>query len=458
MRVRLVLVFLVPLVGAFLVLGGAYAWSLARTLQQEFNVEQLGDLSYFGTSARQALRSGNTSVIQSEMDRHRELYGTNLAVVDRAGVIWVSSGFPSPVFDEATTAQLRLALSGRRGEAPQSVMPWLLHESVFVEPVFDDGDVIGAVVLKASSEQTQTEILQRWAVLAGIAILATLVGVFVVRRLANWVLLPVKRVDEAMEAVEKGHIEARIDDTTGPPELRHMILRFNRMAEEMEHVVQRQQEFALNASHELRNPLNALLVRLEFLATGLSESWHEDVEATREEGRRMTRILDTLLNLAKSGRGDSAFSLVDLSQLVQRRAEAWGDVAAERGIAFVLHADGKVLCDADATVVESVLDAVIDNAVKYSPSASDVVITTTSVHGQCEIIVRDYGPGVDEGELSRLTERFWRSPNSKEVAGSGLGLAIAADLIATIDGELHVALAEGAGLEVRMSFSKGVFA
>lgn len=75
MRTRLIVVFLVPLVGVLLALGGAYAWSAARSVQQEFYAERLGDLGYFVTSARQALRSGNATVIEGEIDRYHELYG-----------------------------------------------------------------------------------------------------------------------------------------------------------------------------------------------------------------------------------------------------------------------------------------------------------------------------------------------------------------------------------------------
>ncbi len=57
---------------------------------------------------------------------------------------------------------------------------------------------------------------------------------------------------------------------------------FNGMADEIERVMTRQQEFALNASHELRNPLNALLLRVEHLATGLGREWDHDVEETRK--------------------------------------------------------------------------------------------------------------------------------------------------------------------------------
>ncbi len=455
MRTRLFVVFLVPLVGVLLALGGAYAWSAARSVQQEFYADRLGDLSYFVTSARQALRSGNGTVIEGEVQRYQELYGARVAIVDRSGTPWVSSGFDSAALDEESTDKVLLALSGRRGETPQAVLPWLFTEAVMVEPVFNDGDVIGAVLLSTSMDAPRQTITRQWAVLLLISVAAIAAGLLVVNRLASWVLQPVRRVDEAMEAIEQGHMESRIADDTGPPELQRMIQLFNRMAEEIERVVSRQQEFALNASHELRNPLNALLVRVEYLATGLPDDWEPDIEATREEGRRMTQILDALLGLARSGQSGSTFALVDLVEIARRRAEAWTEVAAQERVRFEVRADRPVPIVNDAIIVESAFDAVVDNALKYSPEGSPIEVLVREAEQGCEIVVRDHGPGIDEEELDRMTDRFWRSETTSSKPGTGLGLAIATDLLASVGGQLRVEADPGGGLRVTLRFPKG---
>lgn len=449
MRTRLVIVFLVPLIGVLVVLGGSYAWSSARGVQHEFFADLAGDLSYFVTSARQALASGNTQVLESEVARYQELYGARVAVVDRTGIPRPVSG-AEPSLDENTLAQVTLALSGRRGETPQATLPWSTREITLVEPVFVDGDVSGAVVLTQSMAAPWAAIARQWAILAVLAVLGTAGGVFVVTRLARWVLRPVQRVDEAMEAIERGDMDARIDDATGPPELQRMILIFNNMAGEIERVLARQQEFALNASHELRNPLNALLVRVEMLATGLPAEWDDDVEATREEGRRMARILDTLLSLSKSGHGDPAARPVDMGDLVARRAEAWREVSERAGVRFLVRAEPGLTCATDAFVVESALDAVVDNAVKFSPRGSEVALSAIRTDAGTRIEVRDHGPGIPQTELPLVTERFWRSSGTQNVPGSGLGLAIATDLLASIDGSLELEAPADGGLRVTL--------
>jgi len=455
MRRRLVVVFLVPLVGVLLVLGGAYAWSAARSIQQEHLAELLGDIGYFVTSARQALRSGSPDLIESEAQRYSEVYGTRVLVVDRSGSTWAAGGEQPAVLDEATAGQLQLALAGRRGELPEPALPWALTESVIVEPVLDNGDAIGAVVLTASVDVAREAILEQWAALLLGAMLATAAGLVIVFRLATWVLRPVERVDDAMEAIERGEIEARIADDTGPPELRRMIQLFNRMAGEIERTVSRQQEFALNASHELRNPLNALLVRVEYLATGLGEEWRDDIEETREEGRRMTRILDTLLSLARSGQRGAAVDEVDVADLVRGRVEAWRQAAEQARVTLVLDAPDAVETQTDRTIVESALDAIIDNAVKFSPAGARVLVAVVDTEEGPEIVVRDEGPGVDTAELAQLTDRFWRSPRTRQAPGSGLGLAIATDLLQSIGGRLRIESPPDGGLSVHLRLGRG---
>ena len=449
MRRRLFVVFLVPLTAVLVLLGGAYGWAASRSVQQAFYTQQVGDLGTFVTSARQALHSASADVLDGELRRYRELYGTRVVVVDRSGRPWAPLADASLVLDEPTAGKVQLALSGRRSDLPEPVvLPWQIAEQSLVEPIVDDGDVIGAVVMSASVDVPRAEIARQWAVLALVCVLAIAAGLLVVLRLATWVLKPVHRVDLAMEAIERGDMEARISDETGPPELRRMILLFNRMAGEIERVVSRQQEFALNASHELRNPLSALLLRLESLATGLDHSWDTEVEATREEGRRMTRILDTLLGFARGTDHAASQGPIDLADLAERRVAAWRDAAGAQGVALRLQLDGPVLAAADETIAESALDAVIDNAVKYSPAGSAIDVSAERGVEGCVLAVRDRGPGIPDEDLEHATDRFWRSAATRATPGSGLGLAIATDLLAAVGGRLQVEAADGGGLRV----------
>jgi signal transduction histidine kinase len=99
-----------------------------------------------------------------------------------------------------------------------------------------------------------------------------------------------------------------------------------------------------------------------------------------------------------------------------------------------------------------VLDAVLDNAVKFAPPGSPISVRTATVDGLVEIAVRDAGPGMAPDELERATGRFWRSPGQSNTEGSGLGLAIAARTLEVAGGELVLELPAGGGLRVAARF------
>lgn len=452
MRRRLIVVFLVPMTLVLLLLAAAYGWTLARATQQQAISQQLGDVGFFLTGARQALRAEEPSLIQNELRRYAELYDADAAVYDRSGALWASSGVQPGKLGEDRGPLIQLALDGRRSEPADGLLTWASSDSTVVEPVVDDGTVIGAVVVVNGTSTARTTVLAQWAGLAGFGALVVVALVWAVFRLASWVLRPLHHVDEAMAAIEAGEMDARIADDTGPPEVRRMVRLFNQMAAELERVVSRQQEFVMNASHELRNPLGALLLRVETLATGLDKSWDSDVEQVREEGRRMTQILDTLLRLARGGKTNSVFVVCDLGELASERIEAWSQRAAEQGISLRQGPSPMVLAATDRIAVQSALDVLIDNALKFAPAGTAVEITLYEDDALVLLTVRDHGPGLPPEEIEQASNRFWRSSRDQQLPGSGLGLAIASDLMTELGGELLISAPAGGGLEVTLVF------
>lgn len=445
MRSRLIVVFTIPGVLLYLLLGAAYAMSMARSGQQEVHIDRLADASYLLLTSRQSLLADDPSFVQDELDRYEEVYGIGAAVIDVSGEVWASNGLNVDEIDERLTA-----LAGRRSELDEGSLPWELDRMVIAEPVFEGGDLIGAVVTSSTTDGLGASVWLRWALLAVAGLVALAAAVLIASRLAGWVLRPVHMVDDAMAQIQHGDMSARIPESAGPPELRQVIAQFNAMAEKVERLIDKQQEFVSNASHELRNPLNALLLRVESLAMAPPEESATEIEFVQEEGRRMTRILDALLMLARDEDLGTAATSVNLSTLVSRRLEGWAPIAAERDVELVFHGMDGVSAGADEIVVESALDAVTDNAIKFSPSGRPVEFEVGVVDRMAEIRIRDHGPGLEEAEIDKVTDRFWRSPDHRTIRGSGLGLAIASEMLATCGGELRIGPADGGGLLVKL--------
>ena len=129
--------------------------------------------------------------------------------------------------------------------------------------------------------------------------------------------------------------------------------------------------------------------------------------------------------------------------------EAWRPLAEHSGLRLVR--DGAARAEGAAARrgrSRSVLDAVLDNAIKFSPPGGAIAVRTRRPPDEVEIAVRDTGPGLAPEELDRATDRFWRSPAQSNVEGSGLGLAIAARTVELAGGGLRLELPAGGGLRV----------
>ncbi|WP_203337754.1 sensor histidine kinase [Nocardioides limicola] len=443
MRSRLALILFVPSLLLLILLGVAYTITVARVNQQHVFVDRLRDASYLAIVARQSLRADDPTVVAGDLDRYLQVYGIEAAVLDTSGEIWASNGL-----DVGGVAARSVALSGRRGELDPAVLPWQLNRIVIAEPVFDGGDLVGAVVTASDVEHLSRGIWRDWILMITLGVMLVLAAFTVADRTATWVLRPVRRVDRAMSQIGRGQLKARIPESVGPPELRGVTTQFNEMAERVEHLMRKQREFVHNASHELRNPLTALTLRVEELELTAPADRLQEVTAVRAEVVRLRHILDALLLLADDVSVAIDAKPVQIADLVADRVESWRHLAPDRALELGLPAPASTPAVVNSTAVECALDAVLDNALKFSPVDRPVQVTVGSVGGRVEIAVRDHGPGVPVDELESVTERFWRSPSQRTVRGSGLGLAIASELMHACGGGLALDLPEGGGLRV----------
>jgi signal transduction histidine kinase len=408
-------------------------------------LDRLSDAGHLVLTARQSLSADDPAIVDSELERYGDVYGIEAAVLNQAGETWASNGLDVRSIEERFTA-----LAGQRAGLSESFLPWQVDRMVVAEPVFEGGDLIGAVVTSSDTSRLSRGIWLHWGTLLAGGVVALALAITVANRLASWVLRPVRAVDGAMAEIGRGQLAARIPESTGPPELQQVIARFNQMAEKVEHLLHKQQEFVSNASHELRNPLNALLLRVEDLALALPGDDATEVEHVRVEGRRMARILDALLMLARDEDMAAGSEPVEVSALVSRRVQGWEPIAREKGVTLNVTGPDDAWARVDEIVLESAFDAVTDNAVKFSPPSGPVDVSVHESDGMVEVHVRDHGPGLRPDQIDKVTDRFWRSPEHSATRGSGLGLAIASELLESCGGELRVSRPDGGGLLVSL--------
>ena len=215
--------------------------------------------------------------------------------------------------------------------------------------------------------------------------------------------------------------------------------------------LEQQRAFVADASHQLRNPLAALLLRIELLAMELPEG-NEEIASVRTEGKRLSQVLDDLLDLALAEHAAAELRLVDVGALTAERVASWRPVADDKGVVLTGEC-GAVTAWADPVALSSALDAVIDNALKFTPAGEEVSVTAKARSGgeSVAVVVADHGPGLTQEELGRVGDRFWRSGRHQNIKGSGLGLSITRVLLTAGGGGIAFAPNEPHGLRVTVT-------
>ncbi|MFD8825947.1 sensor histidine kinase [Streptomyces sp. NPDC059605] len=456
MRTRLLPLLIILMAGVLLALGFPLAVSVAAAQQQRVVIDRIDDTARFAALAQfitepTAGHDERRRTLRNELDTYASVYGIRAGVLyrDDRAMAKAPATWQLPI-DGAGREAFKEALLGRRSHDPPQVWPWQDGRIVVASPVVRDGDVVAVVVLDSPTDGMRSRTLRGWLLIAAGEAVAMLVAVGAAIRLTGWVLLPVRTLDAATHDIASGRMRSRVAASGGPPELRRLARSFNEMADNVENVLEQQRAFVADASHQLRNPLAALLLRIELLALELPEG-NEEIASVRTEGKRLGQVLDDLLDLALAEHAAADLQLTDIGALTAERVASWRPVAEEKGVRLRADGSSAVTAWADPIALSSALDAIIDNALKFTPAGEEVLVTVASGRDDVTVVVADRGPGLTAQEMERVGDRFWRSTQHQNIQGSGLGLSISQALLAAGGGSIGYTAHEPHGLRVTVS-------
>ncbi|MFE0026620.1 sensor histidine kinase [Amycolatopsis sp. NPDC059021] len=458
MRVRLQGIVLTLVALLVFGLGIPLALSSAASVQQELFLDRLTDTSRFASLAQRPLLENRPSQLEPQLRRYTEVYGVQVLVFNQDGQSVASSLGGRPADSGAVSGPVHDALAGRRAELGDLLTPWKAAPLVLSEPILIDGEVRGAVVTVSATDRARTKVVWLWLLLVAGGALAFGLALLVAIPVVRWILRPVHRLDEAtgelVAAVVSGRDAPPVGESGGPPELRQLGRSFDRMAASVSEALAAQRAFVADASHQLRNPLTALKIRLGNLDGHVDdEPAAADLEAAVVDAGRLHQILDGLLSMARAEASGGELVPVVVDEAVEDRAADWSVVAAARDVRLETESTGEALrVLVPPRGVEVVLDALLDNALKFTAPGTEVRVSVRRDGERVTLAVRDHGPGLRPDELERALDRFWRSSAHQNVPGSGLGLAIVNEIVALSNGELKLDLPEGGGLRVSMTF------
>lgn len=285
------------------------------------------------------------------------------------------------------------------------------------------------------------------------ALLLLLVSAGVGYWMSRKALAPVDALVRTARDISGTNLNRRLQTLKTGDELQRLTETLNEMLDRIESAFQKITQFTADASHELRTPVSLIRTEAE-LALRRSRTEAEYEESLRQilqEAERTTLLIEQLLELARadSGCGSLIMQPVDLPAVVRGVVSGWQQVAAARNLQFstdICKLDACVM--GDATLLRRLVDIILDNAFKYTPSPGSVRLALDVREEAAVITVQDSGAGIAHEDQEKIFERFYRvdKARSRGQGGVGLGLAIAEWIVLQHRGVISVesGLGEGA--------------
>ncbi len=270
-------------------------------------------------------------------------------------------------------------------------------------------------------------------------------------------LRPIDLMARRARRIGTRNLAERIPVRNPNDELGRLAIAFNDLLERIERGFGQLKRFTADASHELRTPLTAMRSVGEVALEGdhTKAEYREIIGSMLEESSRLTRLVDSLLFLSRADAGKIEIHPegLDLRRLATDAANLMMILAEDRHQNLTVNGDTDVIVTADRQLLHQALLSILDNAIKYSPSDTTIMIQVQrDDQGTAELAVRDQGSGIPREDLERIFDRFFRIHQGPDYQGTGLGLAIVKWAVEANGGTVVAESIPGKGSTIRLQF------
>ena len=314
----------------------------------------------------------------------------------------------------------------------------------------------GSVVV-AIPTGTNRQIIAEYGVIGGRfgIFLLTLSGLSIWLTITS-ALRPLKEVERTSEAVQSGKFSSRLVERDPKTEIGRLNRALNSMLDSIEGAVNgrdktltQMRRFVSDASHELRTPLVTVRGYAELYRMGAIKNKKDVAEAMQRiesEAIRMSGLVESLLTLTRMDElGNLKLKEHDISELAE--AVVKDAAVANPKVKFTSEFSSTEKARIDLDRIKQVLTNLVNNAGRFAPQDSEVMVTVSQDGKNHRIEVIDHGEGIPEAMRTKVFDRFFRVDNSRnrETGGSGLGLAIAQSIVSAHGGKIWIEETKGGG-------------
>lgn len=397
--------------------------TLAEKLSATRNIlGQLDDLQQFDRLRPQ---------LRTLLGAHRDI---TALILDAAG---------QPLFAEPGPLPVPAALAN---STSTEVWQWQHHDHYFrglsaaVTVPADSAPLRVILLLDSTPHMHFFSAVQRWFWMALVlsALFSAGLGWLVARR----GLLPLRQVTAVAASISAASLQERIPLAAVPLELQQLAASFNAMLARLDDAFMRLSNFSADIAHELRTPLSNLMTQTEVVLAQPrdSEAYQETLYANLDDCKRMARMIDDMLFLAKADNGliVPEQQPVALDVEVEKLFEYYRLLADERGISLQLR--GHAVVRGDVLMLHRALSNLLSNALRYTPAGASIQVELEQNANGSALRLSNPGPTIAGEHLERLFDRFYRADPARREGSphnAGLGLAITRSIIHAHQGQIH---------------------
>ena len=272
--------------------------------------------------------------------------------------------------------------------------------------------------------------------------------------LGQKIVRPIKNIIRTAEKITTDDLNQRIEEPKQDDELKTLTQIINQMLDRLENSFENQTKFVSDASHELRTPLAIIKGYAEIIKKRRfsdEEIFEESIDSIINETENMKNLVQKLLFLAKGEitKINTNFQIIEMKEFVQQIHT--DTEVSSKSHKFYLEKNEEYKVEADVTLLQQAIRALIENAIKYSEENTNIYIESIIKDGKKGIVsIRDEGVGISEEDTKRIFDRFYRVDDSrtKATGGTGLGLAIVKRIVEIHRGEIEILSELGKGTKI----------
>ena len=274
---------------------------------------------------------------------------------------------------------------------------------------------------------------------------------FTARYIAGKSIAPINDVIKTANRITRENLKERISLPENKDEIHLLISTINELLNRLEDNLLREKQFTSDASHELRTPLSVIKGTLEVLIRKPREihQYEEKINYCIRETDRITKLIDQLMFLARYDSGNVLPNKIkiNIKTIVSDTISRLNPLLIDKNINVQISCSGDTVAIVDPSMMEIVFENLVTNSIKYSDSNKYIEINITNNSDFIVCSIKDQGYGMNEEQIKKIFDRFYRNDNSRnsEVGGFGLGLSIVKKLCEVQDIKLNVESKVGSG-------------